>query len=359
MNDFVELMRIMKKMETSGDFSMLENIPEDQLKGKDELNRITQMFNTIPKAEESICLHPGCSEKAISSHSIQEALLRTIADTNNQVTQVTVDVKFNPKGDITPKAAPIYIRRASTFAGYCNIHDTEVFKPIEDGEINPDNDEQNFVLTLRAIARECFVQHANYQHMKKLSDGLVKMLEKENVVLPYMAYQMYERYLELHHVTNMKLLADHIYKEQSYGEYFDYGYMEIDKELPMFVNAFTVIQATNDGTEYRRNLKKEKPLYLSLTVLKGDGVTRVFYALLKQQKESLRPFLELLNTADAQQKECFLTDTVLRNSDNFYLKTQYWDGIPEDIRSKIVSIFSKTVSNRKAIVEPVNFFEYT
>lgn len=358
MSEFTKLMNIMKKMEEEGDYNQLENIPDIQMKEKKELNRITQIFNSTPRKAKNKCMFPGCTVPAIHSHSIQEALLRTIADETNHVTQITINVKFNPNGGITPKVKPISIHKASTFSGYCNTHDTEVFRPIEKGEIDPSNHEHHFILTLRAIAREYFEQNANYFQMRMLSDKIVPILEKDNVMIPYLAINMYRKYLELHHIGNMQNLADHVYQEKCYSKYFDYGYLEIDGELPIYVNAFTVIQGTNDGTEYRRDLRKEKPLYLSLTVLKGDGATRIFYGVLKKQREEMNSFLGQLTSSDKRHQEHFLTDTILRNSDNFYMASKYWEDIPAEVRSEMVNQFYKTITNRKSIVKPVNLFEH-
>lgn len=358
MSEFAKLMDIMKIMEEDGDYSLLESIPESQMKAKEELNRLTQIFNSTPKKAKTKCMFPGCTVRAINSHSIQKALLTTIADGTNHVTRITLDVGFNPNGGIAPKAEPISIHKASTFAGYCNPHDSEIFGPIENGEIDPKNHEHHFLLTLRAIAREYSEQNTNYFQMRKLSDKILPTLENENVMIPYMAINMYKKYLELHHISNMQKLADHVYQEKCFSKYFDYGYIQIDRELPVFVNTFTVIQGTNDGTEYRRDLRKEKPLYLSLTVLKGDGVTKVFYAVLKKQREEMDSFLGQITTSDKRQQEDFLTDTILRNSDNFYMASKYWEDIPAKAKSELMNIFYITIANRKRIVKTVNLFEY-
>ncbi|MEG7524635.1 MAG: hypothetical protein M3H12_16330, partial [Chromatiales bacterium] len=54
-------------------------------------------------------------------------------------------------------AKEIGVGVASTFAGFCQKHDNELFKPIDDPYLAP-NDEQVFLYAYRCLCREYFVK---------------------------------------------------------------------------------------------------------------------------------------------------------------------------------------------------------
>ena len=50
-----------------------------------------------------------------------------------------------------------YIRQATTFTGFCSLHDSSVFRPIDRGDIAPTR-EQTFILHYRSLCRELYVK---------------------------------------------------------------------------------------------------------------------------------------------------------------------------------------------------------
>lgn len=86
------------------------------------------------RKKEYTCLFPGCDAKAISSHSIQEALLsRAIAEKGKLY---TIEQSFMPRSNRSPlewyrDIAEIGIGKAGAFRGYCPLHDHRLFAPAE------------------------------------------------------------------------------------------------------------------------------------------------------------------------------------------------------------------------------------
>jgi len=97
------------------------------------------------------CVFPEkekCSEKVIEGHSIQKSrILEEIAH-NGKVMSFSSRMSYS-----TYDFEKIGIRKASTFFGFCNRHDTSIFSDIE----NKDYEErlgQNFLYAYRACARQ-------------------------------------------------------------------------------------------------------------------------------------------------------------------------------------------------------------
>src|ERR1035437_4931680 len=103
---------------------------------RDEQKRITiqEVIQESKKSKEKMCLHPEadktvCNE-IIKAHSIQRAKILENISRNQHVYSFSSHIgDINKLVRFEPKL--IGINEASTFTGFCNMHDTETFKPIE------------------------------------------------------------------------------------------------------------------------------------------------------------------------------------------------------------------------------------
>lgn len=116
------------------------------------------------------CFYPGCKLNAIDSHSQQKlGQLRAIAE-NGEVFGMQRNhyqtLKQLPDNHFLVRMG---IAEASTFKGFCANHDQAVFEPIELRPLELGNEEQAFILFVRAFSYE-FAQKR-------------KMLEWKNIIL--------------------------------------------------------------------------------------------------------------------------------------------------------------------------------
>jgi hypothetical protein len=99
------------------------------------------------------CLEPmmQCGQPAIRAHSIQNRQTITLLEQDNHV--IVWQPRFSKTG---PDIALRRIGRneASTFAGFCNQHDTELFRPLDTKPLDSGNGEQLFLLAYRGITCE-------------------------------------------------------------------------------------------------------------------------------------------------------------------------------------------------------------
>lgn len=117
-----------------------------------------QRVETTMNQQPFTCLYPGCSELPIQSHSQQEGgPLKTIQRDGKVYTirrrMVTSFVDLSQSGDCLPTVCPTPISKATTFAGFCNRHDTDLFSCLENTpHLTPGNMEQVLALYRRSIA---------------------------------------------------------------------------------------------------------------------------------------------------------------------------------------------------------------
>lgn len=111
------------------------------------------------------CLHYSATnncDHTIKSHSIQKRRMLSAISHNGHVYAISTDLS-----DIKKNAgAPIYklkgIDQVSTFQGFCQKHDNELFTPIDDYPLQATN-EQVFLYSYRSVCREINMKTNSYE----------------------------------------------------------------------------------------------------------------------------------------------------------------------------------------------------
>lgn len=124
-----------------------------------------------------VCMHPDgsaetCSGNIVRAHTVQRAMLEKIAR-RGHVYGFPLDLGafYSSQGIPPPKL--VGVNDASTFTGFCQKHDTELFRPIETCEVAA-RGEHACLLTYRAFARELFDKQGalmSAEHARGLDRG--------------------------------------------------------------------------------------------------------------------------------------------------------------------------------------------
>lgn len=114
---------------------------------------ITDCSENAKKSTNS-CYFPGCKNKSINSHILQKnGILSAIASDNHlwryQVEHFDEDLFIFKK---------VGINKVYTFLGFCNEHDTNLFKKIETNTINFNDYESCLLLLLRTVYNEVWLK---------------------------------------------------------------------------------------------------------------------------------------------------------------------------------------------------------
>ncbi|MEO1055164.1 MAG: hypothetical protein AAFX87_31320 [Bacteroidota bacterium] len=122
-----------------------------------EFKRFRSSFYKSSRIKECFHFdHSSCSNNIISAHSLQRSgVLDLLEEEVNG--NLSIYSFLNIEYDSAGKASgftPLGKKSASTFYGFCGYHDTEVFKKIENNDIDLENDEHCFLLSYRGFAKE-------------------------------------------------------------------------------------------------------------------------------------------------------------------------------------------------------------
>lgn len=142
--------------------------------------------------EYETCLHPaapsGCSDAIIQAHTVQRmgGGLKSIA-TEGHVYGLKLHPYFFQKNDMRVMPELVGTRKASTFRGFCSVHDAELFKPVEQRSFDATK-EQLLLMNFRVIARRLYEKTVALRRAPRMFDydrGLPPRAQREWFAVQY------------------------------------------------------------------------------------------------------------------------------------------------------------------------------
>lgn len=292
------------------------------------------------------CIFPGCTSLCIKkSHTIQRACLQIISESQHLLTPGTKEGKTI--------IIPIGINEASTFPGFCQVHE-EVFKEFEKNK-KFDTDKSYYLQILRTICREIvvmesqisgfqraktnYIQYRNLQltrRFKELSGPIISPalksinIECENWRLKAIENNINEFTSQLKQLKKLyrKLYSD-IKSENS--SKFCIAPIEFDWVMPVALAGMT-------GLTIKRT-KRYQDIILFLNVIPFENKTLVilggeskYNELIQKYKESFCNPLAATNIIERW---------MVYGSDNWFIRPSVWDKIPKERQQLILEGISK------------------
>lgn len=283
------------------------------------------------KAPECLC--PYCRASAIRSHSQPRGgSLSHIAE-NGHVMGICRRIA-STLYNATPECAPnpsiikIGLKEASTFWGYCNKHDTELFKCLETNELQKDNIEQVFAMHLRALSFE-------YKAQLRCSEILSQLPAAE--------------LRQLFGVENELVIRDNLFKADStyrwnlmwrddklakFKKDFAYEWVVIPEDVGVaavaMIPPLSPSQENLYMTAYRRadgSYSVARPAF-SLSVMPSQFATHVVMCWHIDDTNHVDSWRSYLRTNDKTQWVKFLNRCIFTKSEDFYIRPSLWNSLP-------------------------------
>ncbi len=310
-------------------------------------------FYRIQKSKYERCLFPehDCSEKPIRAHSIQKnGGLSKIAE-NGHV--VGINMKIENK---SPKSRfqSMGINEASTFSGLCSKHDNELFKPIDDCEIDLDDQEQLFLLAYRSITREL---HAVLKAASQLVTANRRQIERKEAASDgsdFSGHETLQHMLKAYGTYNLRQeFFDPILKSQKFREVKHSKF--IFQHPKPFLTASTFFSADLKpwGEPFAGVLLNIVPL--------NEAKTAVIFSYSTKHSSTARKYLRPIFTSNGQKRLYELSHLIIDRVENFFLRPSVFEQWHKDkiefleneyhrtvlggspVRSMELSLFSKDV----------------
>lgn len=338
------------RLRTGGNYGLFKSFPKEQLRDKEERNKITRIiYSELQKSRnrKSGCLYPSCTNYAISSHSIPKAILAEIAE-NGKLIRLYLDAKYSPDGGIEIISTEIGINEASIFNGFCSIHDSKIFKDIENCPISITNKKQMFLLIYRAFCKEYSAEKESY----RLRSDLMNNLLAEGIEFGSDFKELFKEQMNcslecIKWEDSLKQLLDNEMINKSYNLPFEVGYTETDY-IPIYVSTVFFMQSAKYDINYNFDIYKKDVILFSLISVpkKNKGKIGFYYFYFIPHKKILAPVLRYLNSDNKDELQLFLSDLIVRYSENFYIGPSLWEKYSEKERELIKDFMFRTTNDR-------------
>lgn len=300
------------------------------------------------------CFYKNCSSSTITAHSIQNNKILDKISRNGKVKKFD----FGPTEDgIKAKVVEEGRGKASTFTGFCNYHDTEIFKPIELYNYEKGNREQEYLFAYRALAKEYhakksllnifedFLSLSNKKYLK-LRDycGLSNKIKKEKIDLMFkMQLEGTKDSLELldgyKKAMNINLNRERYYKIESQT-------IEFEKEYHIAVSSMFFIEYDMNGKQINDIDKYQNMNPTFLTIIPQNGKTYVIISYFKTDRSYLSFIESQITEKSKEYQKTILSNMIAIYAENVFLSPTKWENLSKEERNNYLELFSDTIINR-------------
>ena len=313
--------------------------------GRDEQNPIPkwdQWDNFRKSLESKLCLsplqwHDQCESRIAKSHTVPKSTsLRRIAR-KGHVYSILPDPQEIEKGSGTVSPRLIGVNKASTFPGFCSLHDNAIFSPLEKREFSGAV-EQGFLIAYRALTRELYSKRAATEVLKTL-----RQVDRGKTLTEQIRIQTLVNSLESG--TDIALRSTEYYKRIFDEMLVNGNYSGVEGYVIEFDDAPTVLCSGAifpvqdfDGVELQElghpDRIPELLCFSSFFSKERQGV--MAFSWLSQQGDSSRRLIDSLK----QIPDLFITEALLRfifeYCENLHISPTWWESISH--RSRVALI---------------------
>jgi hypothetical protein len=287
---------------------------------------------------EQYCLHPSacpstCGRVIARAHSVQlRGGLRRIAR-NGHVYRYSADpFDYGRPGKSVNKL--IGIRNASTFPGFCDLHDNATFEPI-DNEVFSATAEQCFLLGYRAIARAIFTKRREKKLIPtfwRISNE-VPLNKRVAIQCQINAYESVGNLavssLELH-----KSDYDHALLSGTYSDIRFYV-LRLKDTPDILCSGILYPEADFDGRSIQSGVTGTRLDLITYSLIATPTGGAIVFAWEAKSDESCVRLIRLLDSIPNELIPHAIVRLVFQSCENRFLSPAWWDGLDSETRDAL------------------------
>jgi len=239
------------------------------------------------------------------------------------------------KGLLIPEL--VGISRASTFTGFCSLHDDRIFAPVEKREFAA-TPEQCFLLGYRAISRELYTKQssANLADFRKGADR-----GKSPAV--QLAIQGFNKAFDFGNEAGLKDIRyhknryDEVLKSGEYGDVRAYV-LELEAAPSVMCSASWMPSEDFGGRQLQNLLDLEKtPHEMTFTSFWSGGRGYVVFQWLKDDNDTCNRFVDSFRALPAEDITAALLRIMFEYFENIYIQPDWWDSLEEASKNLLIN----------------------
>jgi len=272
-----------------------------------------------------------CNRKPIRAHSIQNARVLEQLCRNGHVVMIQ---RSHDKGRLTIGFRYVGRNTATTFAGLCAIHDSELFQPIEDEIVNLGNKSNLFLLAYRAVIRElhtCIDGAVKNQamYLSRVQLGLSPADRPD-----FAGRQATERLSNAYDAN--------CYKEKYDKLYFSRDYSTLRHHILTFEHTCRIaVNSTFSLDNFEWTHDDVARICLNIFPMKGR--THIIFSFLEKDAPVALEFLNHIIVSEGFYQKYVLSKIVLQHCENFVIAPDYYESMSEKKKQAILQFCCDTI----------------
>jgi hypothetical protein len=301
-----------------------------------------QLFVKGQKASyDTKCLYGAldCDEKPIRAHSIQNARVLDLIQTEGHVLMPQYKLV---KGEPMIKFEKVGRNEASTFSGLCSKHDTELFKTIDTEPLDVDNCEHLRQLAYRSAMREMHAELTNSERLWAIHEEICREQKADPGEARSESSILSIGFTKRAHNV-FRYRSRHFDKPTGNGKTPDLRHLiiEMDNQKPVLAaSALFSVGFTEEGDIIGPTLN-----ILPLNATKTVGI--ISYP--KEQEAAVKASLAKVFDADEQTLKYELAKLVIQRVENFTLSPAHYDTWSDDKRARVFREFESSLKEPRDV----------
>jgi len=305
-----------------------------------------------------------CNPEIIQAHSIQKNRILSNISEDRHVCQFSFSKDFKHFN-----MEKIGIRIASTFSGFCQAHDNQIFKPIDKQNYQEGNLQQEFLFAYRALAKECFTKHKVYNATNKLYQ-FHRTNNLKELTKFWPRYENFSKYLEEnieYWKWYRKGLKDSVKHMEELRNAWNYNldkenFNKIGTEVITFnqnsniaASSFFFIQEDFNGNvinNFRPNRYPPvdlKPIYS--TIFPQHNQTFVLFSYQKKHKNYFTFIKDQINNQPTELQKIRISKLLIYYVENLYISPSKWKNLEDSVRDYIAKTFLATTPEKQSYID--------
>jgi len=309
-------------------------------KSKKKNNTHKKIFNKIESSTRwrlKKCLWNECNDNVVLCHSSTRKNLKYISYSSTVYCPQENYFKVN-KNPIDKMG----IKKASVFEGFCKAHDNNLFRLIEDSDIESIDDEKAYLIFMRTIFYEYTRKYQAYVKMRMLANELRKVNFNT------------DNNLHASDIKGVKRFLKHdfkYYKEQIISIRSNNNFQKIHHRYKIINKNIKIANSSCINPElesYELSCTPQKTF--TLNIIPYQGYTLIIICWIDEHDGAMK---DILNKWEEGFDE-LLNNLIFNESEDYYLSPKLWKSLKKETKDRLRKSLFNRFDNQNSTFTIIN-----